>query len=229
MTATHYFATDATLAALAGRAAGAPLAIVDRGGDEVSLAADEALAIEVVKPDEVQIGLPNGALPDRGRGARRDHQPRRRGDRGAGPGARPPAPSSAGASSLLASAPEPPARWTFVVRFPAARRQAALDELGDIDRTVEIRDARETIATRVSELAVGRAARWSFARPARPNAAWPPRDIAAVHTIAPVVIPDGAYLLIEGDRPRDHVASVIISLVLMTFGVFNVVALVRNR
>ena len=54
-------------------------------------------------------------------------------------------------------------------------------------------------------------------------------DIAAVHTIAPVVIPDGAYLLIEGDRPRDHLASVIISLVLMTFGVFNVVALVRNR
>jgi multidrug efflux pump subunit AcrA (membrane-fusion protein) len=49
-----------------------------------------------------------------------------------------PAPASAGASNLLASPPKPPARWTFVVHFPPARRQAALDELGDIDRTVEI-------------------------------------------------------------------------------------------
>jgi hypothetical protein len=44
-----------------------------------------------------------------------------------------------------------------------------------------------------------------------------------------VVIPDGALLLVEGDRPRNHVASIIISLVLMVFGVFNIIALVRNR
>jgi hypothetical protein len=47
--------------------------------------------------------------------------------------------------------------------------------------------------------------------------------------MAPVVIPDGALLLVEGDRPRNHVGSIIISLVLLTFGVFNIVALVRNR
>ena len=59
-----------------------------------------------------------------------------------------PAPPSAGAGRTC-SPPRPsrPTRWTFVVRFAAARRQAALDELGDLDRTVEIRDARETIAT----------------------------------------------------------------------------------
>ena len=227
MTATHYFAIDATLAALAGRAPGAPLAIADRGGDKVALAADEALAIEVVKPDEVQIGLPNGRFATEDAAPYRDHQPRRRGDGGARPGEGP-APSSAGASSLLASAPEPPSRWTFVVRFPAARRQAALDELGDIDRTVEIRDARETIATRVSELAAADGA-LVIRAPGGAERRLAAGNVAAVHTIAPVVIPDGAYLLIEGDRPRDHVASVIISLVLMTFGVFNVVALVRNR
>jgi len=227
VTATHYFATDATLAALAGRAPAAPLSIVDRGGDKVALAADEALAIEVVKPDEVQIGLPNGRFPTED--AARAAITSRGGEVTAARGlVKTAAPSSAGASSLLASAPEPPSRWTFVVRFPAARRQAALDELGDIDRTVEIRDARETIATRVSELAAAdgalviRAAGGAERR-------LPAGNVAAVHTIAPVVIPDGAYLLIEGDRPRDHVASVIISLVLMTFGVFNVVALVRNR
>ena len=227
VTATHYFATDATLAALAGRAPGAPLSIVDRGGDKVALAADEALAIEVVKPDEVQIGLPNGrfATEDAARAAITSRGGEVTAARGLVKTA---APSSAGASSLLASAPEPPSRWTFVVRFPAARRQAALDELGDIDRTVEIRDARETIATRVSELAASDGA-LVIRAPGGAERRLAAGNVAAVHTIAPVVIPDGAYLLIEGDRPRDHVASVIISLVLMTFGVFNVVALVRNR
>jgi len=230
VTATHYFATDttlATLAALAGRAPGAPLSIVDRGGDKVALAADEALAIEVVKPDEVQIGLPNGRFPTED--AARAAITSRGGEVTAARGlVKTAAPSSAGASSLLASAPEPPSRWTFVVRFPAARRQAALDELGDIDRTVEIRDARETIATRASELAAADSA-LVIRAPGAAERRLPAANVAAVHTIAPVVIPDGAYLLIEGDRPRDHVASVIISLVLMTFGVFNVVALVRNR
>jgi hypothetical protein len=54
-------------------------------------------------------------------------------------------------------------------------------------------------------------------------------DVATVHTIAPVVIPDGALMVIEGDRPRDHVASVLIALVLFIFGAFNIVALARNR
>ncbi len=176
VTATHYFATDATLAALAGRAPAAPLSIVDRGGDKVALAADEALAIEVVKPDEVQIGLPNGRFPTED--AARAAITSRGGEVTAARGlVKTAAPSSAGASSLLASAPEPPSRWTFVVRFPAARRQAALDELGDIDRTVEIRDARETIATRVSELAAADGA-LVIRAPGGPNAAWPPATSA---------------------------------------------------
>src|SRR4051812_43939932 len=37
VTATHYFATDAALKALAGRSQNAPLTIADRGGDPVSL------------------------------------------------------------------------------------------------------------------------------------------------------------------------------------------------
>jgi len=139
-----------------------------------------------------------------------------------------PSPQSAGSSSLLASAPEPPARWTFVVRFPAARRQAALDELGDVDRTVEIRDARETIATRVSELAASDGA-LVIRAPGGAERRLAAGNIAAVHTMAPVVIPADAYLLVEGDRPRDHLSSILIALVLITFGAFNIVALVRNR
>ena len=112
-------------------------------------------------PTQVQIGLPRVPLPDRGRRPRRDHVARRRGDRDEGPGAGAGAARARARRTCWPAAPEPPARWTFVVRFPAARRQAALDELGDIDRTVEIRDARETIATHASELTVenGRAGR----------------------------------------------------------------------
>ncbi len=47
--------------------------------------------------------------------------------------------------------------------------------------------------------------------------------------MAPVVIPADAYLLVEGDRPRAHTSSILIALVLVVFGVFNIVALVRNR
>jgi hypothetical protein len=145
-----------------------------------------------------------------------------------------PPPPSAGAANLLASAPAPPARWTFVVRFPAARRQAALDELGDIDRTVEIRDARETVAAHIADLSAdtGGAAGGAtlvVRAPGTPERRLAVGDVATVHTIAPVVIPDGALMVIEGDRPRGHVASVVIALVLFIFGVFNIVALARNR
>ena len=227
VTATHYFAPDATLKALAERAPGAPLSIVDRGGDKASLAGDDALAIEVLRPDEVQLGLPRArfATEDAARAAITS----RGGEVTVAKGlVKAPAPPSAGASTLLASAPEPPSRWTFVVRFPASRRQAALDELGDIDRTVEIRDARETVTAHAGELAVENGALVVRAAGA-PERRLAAVEIAAVHTPAPVVIPGDAYLLVEGDRPRDHFNSILIALVLMVFGVFNIVALVRNR
>ena len=112
-------------------------------------------------------------------------------------------------------------------RRPAA--QAALDALGDIDRTVEIRDARETIATHVTDLAVaGEGAlviRPAGGRRRRLAAA----DIAAIRTIAPVVIPEDAFLLIEGDSPREHLATVVIALMLLMFGTFNVAGSARSR
>lgn len=229
VTATRYFAADAAVKALAGRAPGqpAPLPIVDRGGDRVTLGSDEPLAIEILKPAEVQIGLPKARFPTED--AAREAITSRGGEvittRGLVQAAPPP---SAGMSSLLSNAAPPPARWTFVVRFPAARRQAALDELGDIDRTVEIRDARETVTAHIADLSSDGDALVVRA-PGVPERRIPTADVATVHTMAPVVIPEGALMVVEGDRPRDHLPSVLISLVLFIFGVFNLVALVRNR
>src|SRR4051812_43868633 len=206
VTATHYFATDAALKALAARAPGVPLSIVDRGGDRAALAADEALAIEIARPDEVQIGLPSARFPTED--AARAAITSRGGEVTAAKGlVKAPLPPGAGAGNLLATAPEPPARWTFVVRFAAARRQAALDELGDVDRTVEIRDARETITAHANDLTVDDGALVVRA-PGAPERRLAAADIAAVRMMAPVVIPAGAYLLVEGDRPREHTSSI---------------------
>ena len=46
--------------------------------------------------------------------------------------------------------------------------------------------------------------------------------------MAPVVIPDDAYLLVEGDRPREHLPTVLIALVLVMFGAVNLVGLARE-
>jgi len=231
VTATHFFSADATAKALAGRAAGpaGPFAIVDRGGDKIALGSDEPLAVEVVKPDEVQLGLPRARFPTED--AARAAIESRGGEVTAARGlVQAPAPPSAGAANLLANAPAPPARWTFVARFPAARRQAALDELGDIDRTVEIRDARETVTAHVADLSAEAGAGALVVHAAgAAERRLAIAEVAGVHTMAPVVIPDGALMVIEGDRPRDHAASIVISLVLFIFAAFNVVALVRNR
>ena len=46
--------------------------------------------------------------------------------------------------------------------------------------------------------------------------------------MAPVVIPDDAYLLVEGDVPREHAPTVLIALILLMFGAVNLVGLVAR-
>src|SRR6188472_4465233 len=107
VTVTHHFAPDAVVKAVSARASGAPLAIVDRGGDRASLHDGEALAVEVVRPDEVQLGLPNARFPTED--AARAAIVSRGGEVITAKGLiKAPAPPSAGAATLLATAPEPP-------------------------------------------------------------------------------------------------------------------------
>jgi hypothetical protein len=57
----------------------------------------------------------------------------------------------------------------------------------------------------------------------------PRADVVAVRTVAPVRIPDGAWLLIEGDHPRDHLRSVVVAILLLGFAAVNLVALRPRR
>jgi hypothetical protein len=230
VTATHFFTPEALARALAGRQQGAPLSVVDRAGDSVTLAPTEALSVEVVRPGEVQVGLPRARFATEADA--RAAVESRGGEIVASRGLVKAVPlAGTPEAGLLSSAPPPPERWTFVARFPAARRAAALGELGDIDRTVEIRDARETISTNANELSLAAGQPGLTIRPAAGGGERTvvAADIAAIRTMAPVVIPADAYLLTEGDHPGDHMATIFIALVLMTFGAFNIVGLIRSR
>ena len=244
--ATHFFAPDAFLHALDGRAGGGPLSLTDRAGDPVTLGPEEQLVIEVSKPDQVVIGLPRSRFATEGeaRAAIEGRAGEVLGSRGLVRAAPPPGAPTAGP---LSSAAPPPERWTFVARFPPARRQDALDAIGDLDRLVEIRDARQAISTRLEDLqrTPGTAADGGvFVKHADvPEGGLPAEqiraaaagqrvaaaEIAAVHTVAPVVIPADAFLLVEGDHPRQHLPSVLIALVLVVFGVVNIAGLLRDR
>ena len=52
--------------------------------------------------------------------------------------------------------------------------------------------------------------------------------IAAVRTLSTVRPPADAYLLVEGDRPRDHLATLFLALAVAVFGVVNLGAFARE-
>jgi hypothetical protein len=227
--ASHFFAVG-DLRAAVDAAPGGPLALRDRAGDPVKLAPGDLLTVDVRRADEVRIGMPRDRFLDAA-SARAELE--RRGativaenglTRVAAPGAVAPGPLQ------LGSGPPPLERWTFVVRFAGPGREAALSALGELDRKVEIRDARETVQAHVSALAAegdalvlkpedgsGAAAR---------RLAW--SSIAAVRTLATVRVPDDAYLLVEGDRPRDHLPTLFLALAVAVFGVVNLAAFARE-
>jgi hypothetical protein len=228
VSATHFFAPGTFARALGTRDAGGTLTVPDLSGDPIKLAAASVIAVEVAEPDQVRIGLPRArfatdadaraAITSRG-GEIVQALGEVRGR---------PAPNAPEAGALSAT-PEPPVRWTFVVRFPAAARQPALDALGNLDHDVEIRDARQAVQLRVEEIAPSGTAGGLTLRPGQgPAREIAPAAVAAIHTIEPVVIPPDAYLLVEGDRPRQHLPTVLIAAILVMFGAVNLIGLGRQ-
>jgi hypothetical protein len=227
VSANHFFARDAFARALAARGADGALTVPDLSGDPVALAAGTQVAVDVAEPDQVRVGLPKSRFA-----AEADAQAAitsRGGEvvTALGPVKGRPV-ASAPESGPLSSTPEPPIRWTFVARFPAAVRQGALDALGNLDHDVEIRDARQPVQLRVEEIAP-RAGGGLVLRPGQGPAREVPADsVAVIHTLEPVVVPADAYLLVEGDRPRQHLPAVLIAAILVMFGVVNLAGLGRE-
>jgi hypothetical protein len=224
--ATHFFALDDLRAALSGARGGA-LTLHDRAGDPVTLATADLLAVDVRRADEVRIGLPRERFVD-GAAARAEIE-RRGGTIVSAKGlVRVDAPGAAAAGSLaFGSGPPPIERWTFVARFEGPGREAALSALGELDRKVELRDARETVKARVSDLGVAADALVvKVDGAAERRIPWD--SIAAARTLATVRVANDAYLLVEADRPRDHLPTLFLALAVAVFGVVNLAAFARE-
>ncbi|HET6281428.1 MAG TPA: hypothetical protein VFH73_10685 [Polyangia bacterium] len=205
VSATHFFAPEEFARVIAASPAGQLVVLRDVAGDEVRLSPADLVAIDVRRPDEVVVGLPRDKFHDEA-AARIEIE--KHGGAVTGP-----------AEPAVANGP-PAERYTFVARFPPERRQQALGALGDLDRRVEIRENRQSHKARLSDLT---ATADRLAIPGQPAIAT--ASISAVKTLAAVQIPDDAYLLIEGELPRDHFHTVIASALLMLFGVVNLIGL----
>jgi len=230
VTATHFFDPAVLVRALAAHPGG-PLALGDLAGDSVTVGPGDELALDLVRPDEVRIALSRARFADQA-AARAAIEKQGGAIVGAvglvkdqpSPGA-----PTEGPLALMSSAAAAE-RWAFVVRLPPERRDAALAALEELDPKVAIRDARETLRARASDVhAEGDA---GLVVPSS-TAGAPPRRIpiatvAAARTVATVEIPPDAYLVIEADRPRDHLPTLAMALVLVLFGVVNVRGLLRE-
>jgi hypothetical protein len=241
VTATHFFA-PADLGRAVAANPGGPLALRDRAGDAVTLAPADDLDLDVLRPDEVRIGLWKDRFPDQA-GARAAIE-QRGGTVVSVLGIEAQETAAAVPTSQLLSFGgngKPIERWTFVARFPADKRDAALAGLEDADPKITIRDARETVHTRPSALRAdgdalvvaaaadtGAAAGSGAGAPAATPRRLPLATLAAARTVATVPIPADAHLLIEADHPHDHLSTVLIAMLLAMFGVINVVALLKE-
>lgn len=200
VSATHFFTLEALEPAVG---KGGPATLTDRAGQKVTLAPEDQLTIDVASPGQLRIELPADRWPDlpRARAAVADQ-----------------------GGQIVSAETTILRRQAVVARFPDDRREAALAALSDLDRRVLIGPARTTHKVRVGELSA--APDGLVARPPGAAAVTLPRaQIVAVRSVAPVRIPEGAWLLLEGDRPRDHVKSVVIAVALVVFGLVNLFAL----
>jgi hypothetical protein len=224
--ASHYFAAADLRDAVARRGAGAgALALHDRADDPVTLAPDDVVAIDVALPDEVRVGMPRERFADEA--AARAELERRGATIVSTSGLTKVEAPGAASAGALAGGPPPLERWTFVVRFAAAGRAAALSALGELDRLVEIRDARDALTVRVSDMTAD--ADTLVVRPGGGSQRRLTMDaIAAARTLTTIRVPEDAYLLVEGDRPRDHLPTLFVALAVATFGVFNLAGLARE-
>ncbi|HEX7599031.1 MAG TPA: hypothetical protein VF518_12510, partial [Polyangia bacterium] len=205
VSATHFFAPNDLRAALLGH--GGSLQLTDRLGDRVSLSANDELAIEVARPDQIRVDFPRERF--------RDEAAARAAVEGQG-GQVIQAPSDA----------VDPKNWPLVVTFAPAKRDQALHTLGEMDPRLRIRPAHETYKVRISDLgATGDAI---TTKSGGQQASLPMAQIQAISTQAAVEIPEDALILYEGERPREHLKTIVIATFLLAFAILNLLALRRR-
>jgi hypothetical protein len=205
MSATHFFAPAEVRAALTKAPSVSSLPLTDRLGDQVSLHANDELTIEMARPGQIRIDFPRDRFPN-------------------------PAAAQAaveGQGGQVIETPrdnDDPKSLALVVTFPPERRDQALHALGEMDPKVHIRPARTSHKVRIADLSATDDAILIKTG----GQALPMSQIQAISTQAAVEIPDDALIVFEGERPREHLKTVIIAVFLLGFAIVNLLALRRR-
>jgi hypothetical protein len=203
VSATHFFA-PALVRDKVATTNGGPVVLADMLGEQVSLAPNDELAIDVVRPADMVVEMPRTKYPDVAAARAAVEQ---QGGRVLDEVAK----ASDGKSMAL------------VVNFPAEKRDPAMHALSELDEHVRFRPVRATHTARISEVAVGKDG--LRIQSAGENKELPLGQILAISTPASVQIPADALLLREGERPRDHLRVLVVAAFLLGFAVVNLLAL----
>jgi hypothetical protein len=211
---THFFAPDHLRQAVA-TGTEHSINLRDLTGDAVTLGPNDILAIDLRHPGEVEVALPIARFPD---------------------------PESARAAVVACGAGITRAGrarsgyQSFIVTLTPAERDRVLDAIGSVDSSAEIHDLRETVKVRLADLmtasgsltirdgVVGQAG----SLPPVPSTTRRLENVETIRTLAPVQIPPDAYLIVEAERPRDHLPEVAIVLILLVFATVNLIGLAKG-
>jgi len=206
VSATHFFSPGTVRDGVAaGGALPTPsLTVADLFGEKVVLASGDELSIDVNRPADVLVELPREKFPD--------------------VAAARAAIERLGGKIIDASVQTSDSRnVALVVTFPADQRDRSMSAVGDLDQRVRFRPMRTTYTTTVANLGVGKDF-LSVKTQAGANQL-PLDQIMAIRTLAKVQIPADALLLLEGDRPRDHLKTLVVVAFLLAFALVNLLAL----
>lgn len=206
VSATHFLAPEDVRAALAA-APGAALTLDDRLGDRVAIAANDELVIDVERPGQIQMEFSREHFANQA-------------------AARTAVEQQGGQVIEAPSDGVDPKTMVLVVTFPPERRDQGLDALGKLDRQLRMRPAHTAHRARVADLSATADA--IVIKAATGAQGLPLAQIQGIGTLATVHIPDDALIVFEGERPREHLKTVVIAVFLLGFAVFNLLALRRR-
>lgn len=203
VTATHFFAPTAVRAKVTA-AQGGSVVMADMMGEQVALAPNDQVSIDVSRPADVQVEMPRAKWADvaAARAAIEQQGGRVLDD----------AVSAADHKSVA-----------LVVSFPEEVRDKAMNAVSELDPKVRFLPVRATHTARIADIAASQDG--LRVKSADGDKELPLARIMAVRTQANVQIPDDALLLREGERPRDHLKVLIAGAFLLGFAFLNLLSL----
>ena len=203
VSATHFFA-PATVRDKVAASNGGPVVLPDLLGEQVTLAPNDEISIDIARPADMVVEMPLTKYPNVAAARAAIEQQ--------------------GGKVLDEVAKASDAKSVaFVVTFPEEKRDPGMHALSELDEHVRFLPVRATHTARISEMTVGKEG--LLVQSAKESQELPLGQILAISTLASVQIPADALILREGERPRDHIKDLIVVVFLLGFAVVNLLAL----